>query len=63
MPPYDSNIKKEILNEAHHAKYIIQLRSMKMYQNPSGRYWVNNMAQEIAKYVSNLVWQQVNTKH
>jgi hypothetical protein len=50
--PADSNLKKEIFDEAHLSKFSIHQGSTKMYQDLKENFWWSNMKFDIAKYVS-----------
>ena len=58
--PGDSDLKQEILEEAHCSAYAMHLGSTKMYRTIRENYWWPDMKREIADYVSRcLSCQQV----
>jgi hypothetical protein len=50
--PKNPTLRKEILDEAHLSKFLINPGSSKMYQHLKGNFWWSNMKVDIAKYVS-----------
>ena len=62
--PRNVDLKKEILEEAHHSKYTIHPDSNKMYQDFKKLYYWDNMKKEIAQTVQTCInCQQVKTEH
>ncbi|XP_065866494.1 uncharacterized protein [Euphorbia lathyris] len=62
--PNISDIKKEILEEAHDSSYAMHPGSTKMYRNLRDHFWWKGMKREIAEYVSRcLSCQQVKAEH
>ena len=49
--PSNEEIRRKILNEAHHSKLSIHPGSNKMYHDLRHLYWWSNMKQDITKYV------------
>ena len=61
--PTTSNIKRELLDEAHNSAFSTHPGSTKMYHDLREHYWWDNMKREIADYVSRcLVCQQVKAE-
>ena len=50
--PSSEEIRRKILEEAHHSKLSIHLESNKMYHDLHHLYWWSNMKQDITKYVT-----------
>ena len=50
--PSNEEIRKKILDEAHHSKLSIHPGSNKMYHDLRHLYWWSNMKQDITKYVA-----------
>ena len=50
--PNVSELKKEILHDAHNSRYSIHPGSTKMYQDLKQKFWWPNMKKEIAEWVS-----------
>jgi hypothetical protein len=50
--PFDPEIKKIILDEAHKSKFSIHPDSTKMYRDLRQNFWWSNMKVDIAKYVA-----------
>jgi len=46
-----SELRREIMNEAHRSLYTIHHGSTKMYKDLKEKFWWNNMKRGIAKYV------------
>ncbi|XP_028090712.1 uncharacterized protein LOC114290912 [Camellia sinensis] len=62
--PNDSELKREILREAHSSRYTVHPGSTKMHKDLKRNFWWNNMKREIAQYVAQcLVCQQVKVQH
>ncbi|KAA3470388.1 DNA/RNA polymerases superfamily protein [Gossypium australe] len=60
----NSNVKQEILREAHNSSYSNHLGSNKMYSDLKQMYWWLGMKREISKFVSKcLICQQVKAEH
>ncbi|KAA0036866.1 ty3-gypsy retrotransposon protein [Cucumis melo var. makuwa] len=58
--PSDSEVKTELLSEAHSSPFSMHPGSTKMYQDLKRVYWWRNMKREVAEFVSRcLVCQQV----
>ena len=49
--PSNEELRRKILNEAHHSKLSIHPDSNKVYHDLSHLYWWSNMKQDITKYV------------
>ncbi len=52
--PNDTQLKGDIMREAHNAKYIVHPRATKMYQDLKKVYWWPSMRKEIAQFVSSV---------
>ena len=50
--PNIEDFRNDIMTEAHSTTYSIHPGNTKMYQNLEGRFWWNNIKQEIAVFVS-----------
>ena len=50
--PSNEELKRKILNEAHHSKLSIHPGSNKMYHDLRHLYWWSNMKQDITQYVA-----------
>lgn len=50
--PNDMDIKRLILDDAHHTKYNVHPGSSKMHHNLKQSYWWDRMKKEIVRYVS-----------
>ena len=50
--PSSEELRRKILDEAHHSKFSIHPGSNKMYHDLSHLYWWSNMKQDITKYVA-----------
>ena len=50
--PSNEELKRKILNEAHHSKLSIHPSSNKMYHDLRHLYWWSNMKQDITQYVA-----------
>ena len=62
--PNIEEIKRQVLDDGHKAKYSIHPGVTKMYQNMKQQFWWSNMKREIADYVSKcLTCQQVKAEH
>jgi hypothetical protein len=62
--PTSNELRKEIMNEAHHSLLYVHPGSTKMYKDVKGLYWWNNMKRDIAKFVEQCpTCQQVKAKH
>ncbi|XP_048134122.1 uncharacterized protein LOC115743869 [Rhodamnia argentea] len=62
--PDDSELKKEILREAHSTRFSIHPRNTKMYIDPRENFWWINMKKDVVKFVDQcLVCQQVKIEH
>jgi hypothetical protein len=49
--PNDTELRREILNEAHQIRYTIHPRNIKMYQDLK-KFWWHNMKCNVAEYVA-----------
>jgi hypothetical protein len=62
--PQKSNVKMDILREAHRTPYTVHLGEVKMYQDLKQNFWWKRMKVDIAKYVASCgVCQQVKVEH
>ena len=62
--PNVTELKKEILDEAHSSAYAMHPGSTKMYHTLKEHYWWKGMKREIAEFVSRcLICQQVKAEH
>src|SRR5438132_13081920 len=62
--PKNLELRKQILDEAHHSRFSIHPGSSKMYQDLKQRFWWTRMKREIAKYISECdVYQRVKADH
>jgi len=62
--PKDRELRRRILNEAHHSRFSIHPGSTKMYQDLKPRFWWTRMKREIARYVSECdVCRRVKADH
>ena len=62
--PTNSELKKELLHEAHNSVFTKHPRGNKMYQDLKLNYWWKGMKSDVTNYVSNcLTCQQVKAKH
>ena len=60
----DLELRNELLENAHRAKYTIHPGSTKMYQDLKRQFWWSGMKRDIAQYIANCqTCQQVKTKH
>ena len=60
----NSELKKQILEEAHSSAYAMHPGSTKMYRTLREHYWWQGMKREIAEFVSHcLICQQVKAEH
>jgi hypothetical protein len=50
--PKDTEVRQQILDEAHLSRYSIHPRSTEMYQDLKQHYWWTKMKIEIARYVA-----------
>jgi hypothetical protein len=50
--PSNEELRRKILNEAHHSKLSIHPGSNKMYHDLCHLYWWSNMKQDITQYVT-----------
>jgi hypothetical protein len=48
----DTELRQQILDEAHLAQYSVHLGSTKMYQDLKQHYWWTKMKIEIARYIA-----------
>ena len=62
--PNNSDLKNDILSEAHNSMYSIHSCSTKMYSDLKRMYWWPDMKREICEFVAKcLICQQVKTEH
>ena len=62
--PNVTELKNEILREAHNSKFSIHPRSTKMYQDLKKNFWWPGMKKEIANWVNKChVFQIVKAEH
>jgi hypothetical protein len=62
--PWDQDLKKEILDEAHLSKFTIHPGSTKMYGDLRENFWWSHMKGEIAEYVSGCdTCQRIKASH
>ncbi|CAJ2662227.1 unnamed protein product [Trifolium pratense] len=62
--PNVGELRRKILEEAHHSSYTIHPGSNKMYQDLREFYWWEGMKKDVADFVSKcLVCQQVKAEH
>ena len=62
--PVDSELKKELLHEAHNSVFTMHPGGNKMYQDLKYNYWWKGMKRDVTNYVSKcLTCQQVKSKH
>lgn len=60
----DSNLKQQILEEAHSSLYTMHPGSTKMYQDIKKVFWWKNMKKEIARYVAECdICQRIKAEH
>ncbi|XP_017984335.1 PREDICTED: uncharacterized protein LOC108663628 [Theobroma cacao] len=62
--PDSDGLRREILEEAHMAAYVVHLGVTKMYQDLKEVYWWERLKKDVAEFVSKcLVCQQVKVEH
>ena len=62
--PADSELKKELLHEAHNSVFIMHPGGNKMYPDLKLNYWWKGMKRDVTDYVSKcLTCQLVKAKH
>jgi hypothetical protein len=62
--PQNSQVKQDILREAHRTPYTVHPGENKMYQDLKKNYWWKRMKVDVAKYVASCsVCQQVKAEH
>ncbi|EOY08659.1 DNA/RNA polymerases superfamily protein [Theobroma cacao] len=62
--PDSDGLRREILEEAHMAAYVIHPGATKMYQDLKEVYWWEGLKRDVAEFVSKcLVCQQVKAEH
>lgn len=62
--PNDNDLKREILEEAHHSTYIVHPGNTEMYHDLERYYWWSGMNREVAEFVARcLTCQQVKVEH
>ena len=63
VPDVD-DLRKKLLEEAHHSAYSVHPGSIKMYYTLKDTYWWNGMKKDVAEFVSKcLTCQQVKLEH
>jgi hypothetical protein len=50
--PSDTDLRREILDEAHQTRYTVHPGNTKMYQDLKKKFWWNGMKRNIAEYVA-----------
>ncbi|WRX28627.1 Retrotransposon gag domain - like 10 [Theobroma cacao] len=61
---FKCGLRKEILEEAHMAAYVVHPGAIKMYQDLNEVYWWERLKKDVAKFVSKcVVCQQVKVEH
>ena len=62
--PYDGDLRRELLEEAHCSKFAIHPGGTKMYRDLNQNYWWPGMKWDITRFVAPcLVCQQVKAEH
>ncbi|WRX08485.1 Integrase zinc-binding domain - like 4 [Theobroma cacao] len=62
--PDGDGLRREILEEAHRAAYVVHPGATKMYQDLKEVYWWEGLKRDVAEFVSKcLVCQQVKAEH
>ena len=62
--PYDNDLRKAILEEAHSGSFAIHLGSTKMYQYLKVSYWWSGMKRDVLEFVTKcLACQKVKAEH
>ncbi|KAL0446052.1 UNVERIFIED_CONTAM: hypothetical protein Slati_1733100 [Sesamum latifolium] len=62
--PSDSDLKRDIMSEAHRSRLSVHPGSTKMYRDLKVNFWWNGMKRDIAEYVSKCVMcQRVKAEH
>ena len=62
--PHVTELKKEILHDAHNSRYSIHPGSTKMYKDLKENFWWPDMKREVAEWVSKcLTCQRVKDEH
>ena len=62
--PNTDDLRREILDEAHNAPYVIHLGATKMYNTMKPHYWWPGMKKDVAEFTEKcLTCQQVKVKH
>ena len=62
--PYDKELKKKLLSEAHNTVFTMHPGGNKMYQDLKQFYWWKGMKRDVTEYVSKcLTCQQVKAEH
>ena len=62
--PDVGDLRKEILDEAHNASYVMYPGTTKMYQTLRQHYWWPKVKKDVAEFVSKcLTCQQVKAEH
>jgi len=62
--PQRSQVKEDILKEAHGTRYTVHPGENKMYQDLKNTYWWKRMKIDVAKYVASCgIYQRVKAEH
>ena len=62
--PDVGDLRKELLNEAHHSAYSLHSGSTKMYHDLMSYYWWKTMRRDVADFIRRcLMYQQVKVEH
>ena len=62
--PYDNDLRKVILEEAHSGSFVIYLGSTKMYQDLKMSFWWSGMKRDVLEFVTKcLVCQRIKAEH
>jgi hypothetical protein len=62
--PQKSEVKMDILREAHHTLFMVHSGETKMYQDVRQSFWWKHMKVDIAKYVASCgICQKVKAEH
>lgn len=63
LPKYKT-LKNEILKETHELRFVVHLRSTKMYKDLKEFYWWLNMKRKIAEHVTKYnICQYIKVEH
>lgn len=64
MVPDVAQLKKDLFDEAHRARYTVHPGATKMYKDLKRNFWWRNMKRDVAEYVSRcFTCQQVKAEH